>query len=524
MKQKILALTLALAMAAALLSGCGPSNPPASAPAESTVPSGTSAPSGASLTVGVMTDTDGFDPISSVNYLGCNLVYETLVDIDPETNEPVGVLAEHWEYRDDTHLYVKLYDDAAFSSGNTVTGQDVYWSWYRNVENNSSQLNNFEFIDWDNWEFISDKEFVISFRQTFGPAVNYMTMCAFSVVDSTAMAGATSEDYWSAPIGSGPYTVKENVAGAYSSYVRNDSYWNPEALPDAAEITVNNYSDTSTMFIDFETGALDIAFGLDVTDADRVTDGQMEGAELETIPTNNVISLAFPEYTEALSDPRVREALACALDVTALTDLAYGSLGTVASSIVPSTVQYALDVGVQAYDVERARQLLREAGYSDGELALDIVIVGNPTDERMVTGIQAYFQAVGVALNIESCDLATAISHFMNSETDIVLNQGAVVSMDPWEVLQMNLSTSTNATIRVTDASFNEDLLAAKTTTDEAEQERAYQEAQQWLIDNHRFVPICETEFAYVYRTDKISSVNTLCDEAITLRYVELAG
>lgn len=115
---------------------------------------------------------------------------------------------------------MKLYDDATFSSGNPVTAQDVYDSWYRNVENTTSNSNTLDFIDWDNWEFINDKEFVISYLDAFGPALNYMTMCCFSVIDTKAMADATSEDFWSAPVGSGPYTVVENVSGSYSSYVR----------------------------------------------------------------------------------------------------------------------------------------------------------------------------------------------------------------------------------------------------------------------------------------------------------------
>lgn len=527
MKKKVWSLALTLVLIAGLFGGCGSTGSKESSSAESPSAS-TSNPSSAqpatALTVGVLTDTDGFDPISTVNFLGCNLVYETLVDIDPDTSEPVGVLAEAWEYRDDTHLYVKLYDNAVFSSGNPVTSEDVYWSWYRNIENNSSNMNNFSFIDWDNWEIINDKEFVISYLEPFGPAINYMTMCCFSVVDKTAMENADSEVFWSAPVGSGPYTVVENVSGAYSSYRRNETYWNAAALPQASEVTVKNYSDASTLFIDFETGALDIAFDLDVTDADRVTAGSVDGAVLETIPTNNILSLAFPEYTEELSDLNVRKALAYALDVSALTELSYGSLGTVAVASLPSTVQYALDVGVQEYDPEYAKQLLQEAGYGDGQLDLSLVIVGSSTNERLATAIQAYFAAVGVTLQIESCDLATAISHFKNSETDIVIDSGSVVTMDPFEKLQMSLATSTNATIRITDPSFNEDLLAGKTSSDEAVRKQAYEEAQQWLADNYRLIPICETEFAYTYRSDKVASVNTMCDEAITVRYVELAG
>ena len=419
---------------------------------------------------------------------------------------------------------MKLYDDATFSSGNPVTAQDVYDSWYRNVENTTSNSNTLDFIDWDNWEFINDKEFVISYLDAFGPALNYMTMCCFSVIDTKAMADATSEDFWSAPVGSGPYTVVENVSGSYSSYVRNEDYWNQDKMPEATEITINNYSDASTMFIDFETGTLDIAMDLDETDANRVANGEVDDATLVELAAENVYSIAFPEYTEVFSDIRVREALSYALDVEAITEIAYGSLGEVANSCIPANLQYALDVGVQEYDPEYAKELLAEAGYSDGDIELSLVIVGSDTNERMATAIQSYWQAVGVTLNIESCDLATAISHFMASETDVVIDQGSVVSLDPYEKLMMNLDNSTNATIRITDPDFNADLRAGVSTSDEAERQAAYEAAQQWIHDNYRVIPICEIQVGCVYRTSKIAALNTLTDECTTLRYVTFTG
>ena len=93
---------------------------------------------------------------------------------------------------------------------------------------------------------------------------------------------------------------------------------------------------------------------------------------LETISANSGIGLAFPEYTEALSDVRVRQALAYAIDVEALTEMAYGSLGTVATALVPSNVQDVLEVGQQEYDPEKAKQLLDEAGVSN--LTLHMVL------------------------------------------------------------------------------------------------------------------------------------------------------
>ena len=51
-----------------------------------------------------MSDTDGFDPINTVNYVGCNLVYETLVDIILRPMSLWASQGESWEYVDDTHL------------------------------------------------------------------------------------------------------------------------------------------------------------------------------------------------------------------------------------------------------------------------------------------------------------------------------------------------------------------------------------------------------------------------------------
>ena len=528
--KKIAALILSLAMVLALVAcGGGSSSKPASTP-DSSKPASTpdastpadSDPVDTNLIVGVMDDTDGFDPINTVNFVGCNLVYEGLFDIDPETSEIVGVLAESWSYDDDTHLRVKLYDNATFSNGESVTGEDVYWSWYRNISENGKEASSFAFVDWDNWEFVSDKEFVISYAEAFGPAVNYMTMSAFSVIDKSAMENATSDDYWSAPVGSGPYTVKENVSGAYSSYVRNENYWNAATMPEATSITVKNYSDAAAMFIDFETGAIDMAFGLDETDAKRINDGSVANAQLVTISTNNVIGLALPEYTASLDDVRVRQALAYAMDVNALTEIGYGILGQVATTMIPGNIQYSLETGVQEYNPEKAKQLLADAGVSG--LTLEMVIVGAPTNERLATAMQAYLAAVGVDLQIISCDLATAISHFKASETDVVLNSGANVTMDTFESLQMTLETSSNATIRITDPAYNAGVMEAKLSSDNAVREKGYTAAQQWLAENYRQIPICEPLFAFCFNTEKVAGLSTMCDEALSLRYVTFVG
>ena len=79
---------------------------------------------------------------------GCHVV------LDPDTAEVTPMLAESYEYKDDTHLYIKIKDEATFASGNPVTCEDVIWSWYRTIENDGSEAQNLVFVNWDDIEYI----------------------------------------------------------------------------------------------------------------------------------------------------------------------------------------------------------------------------------------------------------------------------------------------------------------------------------------------------------------------------------
>lgn len=464
------------------------------------------------LTVGTMAATEGFDPTSSTNYMGEQLVYETLFYINPDTGEPEGMLAEKWEFRDDTHLYVKLYDNATFSNGEAVTCEDVIWSWYRTVEAQSSEAQNLVFINWDDIAYISDKEMVIGMNESFAPAVNFMCMFAWaSVLDKSAMEHATADDFWSKPVGSGPYTVVENVAGTGTTYALREDYWNTTTMPEAKTIYVKNYTDAATLMIDYETGALDIAFNLTSNDASRVINGEVTDSNYKILNNCDVMSVAYPEYTECLRDPKVREALSIGLDMQAIVDVVWGDLGTVASSLLPAFLPQAVDVGAVEYNPERAMELLAEAGYdSSHPLELSIVIVNEAMLEDLATMVQEQWKAIGVNLTVDSCDLSTAIGHYMKGETDIIFDKGGgMSSYHPYEILQMSTKDSSNATIRITDEGFNALCVTGKTAIDEEESMQAYADAQKYLKENWLRAPIAEQYSVVVYRP-YVADVRTL--------------
>lgn len=465
------------------------------------------------LSVGTTQSTDTFDIAGGANYIGEQLVYETLFYINPETSEPEGMLAEEWEYRDDTHLYVKIYDDASFSNGDSVTCEDVIWSWYRTVEEQSSEVQNLAFINFDDIEYINDKEMVIGFNYTFEPAVNYMSMFTWaSVMCKSAMENASADDYWSNPVGSGPYTVEENVSGTGCTYKLRSDYWNKDLTPEAETIYVKSYSDASTMMIDYETGALDVCFNLTTNDAERVISGEVADTSYELLNDADITSISYCEYTESLQDENVRKALSLALDKETIVDVVWGNLGTATNTVIPSMLSESLDCFDDTYDPDQAKELLEAAGYnSSNPLELNVVVVGERSQlVDLATIVQEQWAQVGVKLTVDSCDLATAISHYMNSETDIVFDQGGgICSYSAYEILQMWGENSSNTTIKISDQGFIDLVNLGGSTLDESEHNRAYTEAQQYLADNYWRSPLAETYSIVIYRP-YVSNVNSL--------------
>ena len=474
------------------------------------------------FTVGTTYSTENYDPRTSSYTLGLQVVYDSLFVRNPSTQEIEGLLAEKWEYQDDTHLYIKIVDNATFSNGDPITADDVLYSLKLMHDESPRYATYFEHYLFDECYTISDTELVLVTDAAYGPSLAYLATRYASIVCQDFIENGTEEDMWSNPVVSGPYVVTENVSGSHSSYRLRDDYWgDTTGMPET--ITIKNYSEATTMFIDYENGALDAAFSISTNDAQRVMDGEVSNTNLIIAPASDVKALAMPEYVEAFDDIRVRQAIAHAIDADACAEVGLGIIQKSAHSTVPSNLDYYVDVGQYKYDPELSRQLLAEAGYSDGDIVLDLVVVNLETNVRFAEAVQAYLSNVGITVNVLSYDMTTAITHFQNNDTDLVLNAVGATTLDPDQMYSTTKITSDNGTVRITDDTFNAFLDAGCTTVDVKERAEAYANAQQWMYDNYRQVPICEVYSAYVYR-DYISAMPVIDPDSPSLRFVEFAS
>lgn len=517
--KKTLAMILALAMLFGVLSGCG------TAPAETEAePKDAEAPvegidteegsligtveesdfvrvtEEGTLTIGTPRSADRMEPGNSSAATACAFVYETLFTRNSD-NEIVGLLAEEWEWTDDTTLRIKLHDGITFSNGEPCTSSDVLFSLQRLITSGSRMSAKVSMIDFDNCEIIDDTNFTIKYTQVYGPALTVLSSPFTACVCQSYVESMSDEDWWDKPVGTGPYVMTENISGDHASFVANENYWGGIAgQPCVDSITLRFYTDTTTMLIDYENGVLDIAFEISSSDAARVLNGEVADTNYCIASAWDAMSLAFPTYVEALQDVRVRQAIAYAIDAEAVGQVAYGVLADtdVGAALPPVTPFAAEGIVPYGYDVEKARELLAETDYADG-FELTMAIVNSDSNQKAAEAIQSYLAEIGITVNIEAYDRSAAIGVIAGGGTDLAIHSWGE-AYDPDNAFANLMSTGTNMTIAQTDEQLNEWVLTGQTSVDDEVRAEAYANVQQWLNDNCVVIPLCYVNNCAVYR------------------------
>lgn len=534
-KIKLISLLLALLMAFSLCA-CGQAD---SGGAASESPSGQTgaadspaaaepeAQGGAADTtfiIGSLNAIEGFNLYNSNNAIGMMLVYDTPMVYNPETGEIEGLLVDTYEYLSDTTLKLTFKEGITYSNGDPMLASDFLWTWKQFATRGSAFVERVSWIDLDNSYAEDDRTLIIETYEPYGPGISMLCNVFLSPLDEayeSTMASTEVEHFWDTPVGTGPYKVKEIVSGDHITYERRDDYWGAAygLLPDATEITVKYYAEPSTMYNDFETGAIDAAFKLATNDAERlINNGTDDDFTFVKQSGNDVYMLCLGEYTEYFQNENVRKAICMAVNAEEVGNAAAGILAIPATSTLPSTVNYYVDVGGYEYDPDTARELLEQEGYSD--LTLRIVMISDPVCQAMAEAVQANLRDVGVTLKIEAYDIPTAVPMFMTGDCDMVVKNcnGGADLLEPNQIYGTMMISTTNTSARLSDPTLNGYWDAGLYSVDPEVRAENYALAQQYIHDHYMAVPCFETQDCFVYWNRLDMSISNVTQP--NLRYV----
>lgn len=348
------------------------------------------------LVVAKSEDITSLDPAEAINQKSFSVymqLYEGLVKYNPETGDVDPCLATEWEQTDDRTWHFTLREGVKFHNGNTMTSEDVVFSFERVMASSisSTYVSYIESVEAD-----GDYGVIFHLTMPYSQILQALTYPGAVVVSKEAVE-SEGENYAKNPVGTGPYRFVEWQAANSITMEAFDGYWGEKAKTQNLIFRVIPEGSQRTIML--ENGEADIICDVPPIDATRVKEAEQLTLLNETGYKYYAIYLKC-DSTTPTSNKLVRQAIEYAIDKQAIVDAVMNGYAQVGSLLAtPPTVGYNAekDRG-NLYDVERAKELLAEAGYADG-FDLDVYVRSGQIYEEIATILQDQLSAVGIRLN-----------------------------------------------------------------------------------------------------------------------------
>lgn len=353
------------------------------------------------------------------------LLYNGLVYIQPDYS-PAPDVAESWENPDEQTWIFHLKEGIRFHNGEELTAEDVKYTYDTILDESFSSPSRAFYAPIQNIEVIDDYTVQFELDQPYGPFLSYMDMGIVPM----AVAEELGEDFGSNPVGTGPYQFVSWQRSDSIELEAFDDHFN--GRPNVDEIVINIVPDNSARVVALETGDLDfVQSPISPQDVARME----ENADFTVarIPAAGYTYINLNTADPILSDINVRQALAHLVNRAEILNTIYQGIGQVATSPIPPGMwAYTSDIPSYEYDVEAARTLLEEAGWTPGSdgilqkdgtpLALTIRTHSEDPDRRQVIQVlQAEFSNVGIQADTNVVEWPSFFADVQNGEYQVAV-------------------------------------------------------------------------------------------------------
>ncbi|MCP4166400.1 MAG: ABC transporter substrate-binding protein [Chloroflexi bacterium] len=421
-------------------------------------------------------------------------VYSRLVDLSYDGSELNADLAEGWEVSDDGLVYTfHLRDGVTFQDGTPLTAGDVVYSFDRMLSIGEGNASSFlEWMDVGSVEALDDSTVQFTLNAPFEAFLFILGKPLAPSILSQAWveANATEDDPWatgfvaSNMMGTGPYSFVEWVPNEFARMERYDDYYGGvAAIPSV--VSMLGQDDTTTRLA-LEKGEVDAAQRLP-DDMFRVM-GSNPAVTVYQKPTTSSAFWVFNTNIEPYNDERVREAFALAVDYDGLMDgLVKDSGSRMNSPVYESMPFHHADLPLIERDVEKAKELLADAGYPDG-LDIDLVYVDFGLLKQVSVVLQANLLEAGIRANL----VEMPFNPFLEGVGEGTIGFYSWVSEPayplPMAVLARFTAEQIGQGLGANIAEYNDPEYDAlieqiRATEDEEELQALYQQAQEMVMD-----------------------------------------
>ena len=399
------------------------------------------------------------------------LINQTLVYIDNEGNI-VPELAQEITKVSPKETLIKIKNDIKFSNGETLTIDDVLFSLER-AKASPKMSQDLYMIE--SFEKVDDRTLKINTLYDAGNLLHKLASGGVAIVNKKAFEKDENNI-----VGTGMFKLKEWVAGEKLVLERNEFFKDSKSNIDT--LVVKFVPEANSRMIMLETGEIDLARDLLPLDFKKISeDTKFTTVEVET-PSN--MFLGFDLRNELLADKRVRQAIAYAINNEDLVKTVFNGSASVATSPVPKiTTGHNENSNNYPQNIEKAKQLLAEAGYPNG---FNIELFVSEDNQRidMAVIIQDNLKKIGINAEIKTFQWAAYVSTIENPNIikPLFIMSWNISNDDPDEVLyplyhSSQIDAHTNV-VFYKNEKFDNLISEARETTDKEKRIELYKKAQ----------------------------------------------
>jgi peptide/nickel transport system substrate-binding protein len=536
--------TVALLFAGILLFSCGGENKENESKEDGVVSDSKS--QGATFNLALSENIQGFDPIKVVDGFSFQVlgqIYEGLLKFNEKDLSLEPLIAESWEVSEDglTYIFklkkgVYFHDNPCFENGKgrELVASDVKYSLERTCSNVSGNYgysffknslvgaiafhDNEDVNEIEGIKIIDDNTIEISLVK---PSTNFLNTLA--VINTAIVPKEAFENKSDCFIGTGPFKYESHNEKEFkTTLVKNENYHitdkEGKKLPYLDKVVVYYVSNSQEKLEMFQEGKLDVIVDLPSASIKTVVENQI--SDFEAKPPKYVLG-RYPELVtsylqlntmvEPLNNIKVRQAIAMCINKTKIVDVVLNgeAYGPANNGIVPPAIKgydYESIVGLE-YNVEKAKQLLAEAGYKNGEgfPTLKLYNAGKESQAlRVGLEIQKEFRtSLNINVEIVSVSFAEKIAAEAKGEAHMSIAAWLADFPTPDNFLSIAYGATVPSSIeessypnasRYTNKEFDKLYELAVSTMDEGQRNEICLKAEQLMINEAPIVPLWYNE------------------------------
>lgn len=341
------------------------------------------------------------------DYAVAKQIYSGLVQYKMGTTEIVPDLATSWDHTPDGLTYTfHLRSGVKWQKGfGDLTAQDVVDHFRRIMDPATASPFASTLSDVDSVDAPDAHTVVFHLKHPDAFFLDQVVAFREGFIANPKAVQQYGKDYGRNPVGTGPYQLKEWVPGQYILLEANPDYYG--GVPKTKYVRFVNIADESARRIALENGEIDVFWN--ASDPKMIQEfSSSPDYEVLQLPSTGIATLDINTKVKPFDDVRVRQALAYAIDYKSITDGVRGGMADKLDTIIPKGMfGHSDDVQpVYTYNPDKARELLKEAGYQNG-FKTSANVLNSAYVPDMFTVIQSNLRDVGIDMQINLVDAPT---------------------------------------------------------------------------------------------------------------------